>query len=174
MSYFDTTQVVIFTNLHTILQITSCSGRVLHILICANLHSTHAWGGMKRLLYWEATKYFQDDQDLAVFSCRSLYVQACVYVPVFVCVCQYRDFLSAGKINILWGQSSRTRSLSIEPTGFNPGREQPRLWTCVRIFAFISLQFNSWSLTIEFTIQHNFCFNSLKTSLYFFIGHLII
>ena len=56
--------------------------------MCANLHSTHASGGMRRLLYWEATKDFQDcnsDQDLAAFSCRPLCM--CVYVPVCACVC---------------------------------------------------------------------------------------
>ena len=83
---------------------------------------------------------------------------------VCVCVFQYRDFLST-RSTYCAGQSSRTWSLSIEPTGFNPGRELPRIWTCVRIFAFISLQFNNWSLTIEFVIQYNFCFNILKTSL---------
>ena len=131
--------------------------------MCTHIHSTHAWGGMKRSLYWEATKDFQDcksDQDSAVFSCRSLRVCLCLCV----CVFQYRDFLST-RSTYCAGQSSRTWSLSIEPTGFNPGRELPRIWTCVRIFAFISLQFNNWSLTIEFVIQYNFCFNILKTSL---------
>ena len=131
--------------------------------MCTHIHSTHAWGGMKRSLYWETTKDFQDcksDQDSAVFSCRSLRVCACVCV----CVFQYRDFLST-RSTYCAGQSSRTWSLLIEPTGFNPGRELPRISTCVRIFAFISLQFNNWSLTIEFIIQYNFCFNILKTSL---------
>ena len=130
--------------------------------MCTHIHSTHAWGGMKRSLYWKATKDFQDcksDQDSAVFSCRSLRVCLCL------CVCVPIQRLLIHKINILCGAKLSDLVFVNRAHGFNPGRELPRIWTCVRIFAFISLQFNNWSLTIEFIIQYNFCFNILKTSL---------